>query len=142
MRSDTDPIGLEVSNTGRILRRAFDEQLSAAGGSLPAWLILTTLKRRDHTMQRDIAAVVGIEDATLTHHLNRMERAGLIERRRAPDNRRTQLVSLTGAGDALFSQLLVAVLAFDERLRNGFSDDDLEVLRSLLTRLRTNLPAS
>ena len=58
---------------GRALSRAFDDALAAAGGSLPTWLVVTALKGGDHTMQRDVAAAVGIEDATLTHHLNRME---------------------------------------------------------------------
>ena len=88
------------------LSRAFDDALTAAGGSLPTWLVVTALKRGDHTMQRDIAATVGIEGATLTHHLNRMEPDGLVERHRDPANRRNQIVALTPAGDAMFGDLL------------------------------------
>jgi MarR family transcriptional regulator for hemolysin len=142
MRPSIEPIGLEVTRTGRLLNRAFDDALVAAGGSLPVWLIVTALKRADHTMQRDIAAAIGIEDATLTHHLNRMENAGLIARRRAPENRRIQLVGLTAEGEALFTQLLATVLAFDERIRDGFTGDELDALRGLLQRLRTNVSAA
>lgn len=138
MRPAREPIGLDVARTGRLLNRAFDDELIAAGGSLPAWLIVTALKRGDHTMQRDLAAAIGIEDATLTHHLNRMERAGLITRQRAPENRRTQLVSLTDDGEALFTRMLSAVRAFDRRLRSGFDEAELETLRTLLARLRAN----
>lgn len=138
----TEPIGLEVNRTGRLLSKAFDDALGAVGGSLPAWLIAVTLKRGDHTMQRDIAAAIGIEDATLTHHLNRMEKAGLIARHRAPENRRTQVVTLTPEGDALFGALLQTVVGFDERLRAGFSEPELEVLRGLLARLRDNVGAA
>jgi MarR family transcriptional regulator, transcriptional regulator for hemolysin len=90
-------------------------------------------------MQREIAAAIGIEDATLTHHLNRMENAGYISRHRATENRRTQRVALTDAGEALFSRMLSTVLAFDERLRQGFTDDELDHLQALLRRLRTNV---
>ena len=137
-RPAEDPIGLEVSSTGRLLQRAFDDQLMAAGGSVPVWLVVTALKRLDHTMQRDLAASIGIEGATLTHHLNRMERAGLVERRRDPLNRRNQTVTLTADGEALFERLLAAVITFDRRLRDGFSDDELGQLRGLLGRLRAN----
>ena len=137
-RPAEDPIGLEVSSTGRLLQRAFDDQLMAAGGSVPVWLVVTALKRADHTMQRDLAASIGIEGATLTHHLNRMERAGLVERRRDPLNRRNQTVALTADGEALFERLLTAVVAFDRRLREGLSDDELNQLRLLLGRLRAN----
>jgi MarR family transcriptional regulator, transcriptional regulator for hemolysin len=137
-RPTEDPIGLEVSTTGRLLQRAFDEQLMAAGGSVPVWLVVTALKRSDHAMQRDLAASIGIEGATLTHHLNRMERAGLVERRRDPLNRRNQTVALTTDGEAFFERLLTAVVAFDRQLRDGFSDDELKQLRGLLGRLRAN----
>ncbi len=142
MRPQQEPIGLEVSRTGRLLHRAFDEELAAAGGSLPVWLIVTALKRSDHTMQRHLATTIGIEDATLTHHLNRMERSGLVVRQRDPDNRRNQTVTLTDEGEALFATLLTAVLAFDRRLRAGFTAAELDVLRGLLGRLRANVSAA
>jgi MarR family transcriptional regulator for hemolysin len=128
-----------VSRTGRLLHRAFDEQLVAAGGSLPMWLILIALKGGDHTMQRDLATSIGIEDATLTHHLNRMARDGLIERHRDPTNRRNQVVTLTDSGEALFGSLLTTVTTFDRRVRAGFSATEVDTLQQLLARLRTNL---
>jgi MarR family transcriptional regulator for hemolysin len=139
VRPTLEPIGLELTRTGRLLSRAFDAELTAAGASLPVWLVLTALKRGDHTMQRQLATAVGVEDATLTHHLNRMEADGLVSRHRAPDNRRTQVVELTADGEALFAQLLGVVTAFDRRLRAGFETDELAALRSSLARLRTNV---
>jgi MarR family transcriptional regulator, transcriptional regulator for hemolysin len=139
VRPTIEPVGLEVTRTGRLLNRAFDDELVAAGGSLPAWLIVTALKRADHTMQRDIAAAIGIEEATLTHHLNRMENAGYITRQRATENRRIQHVALTDTGEALFTRMLTTVVGFDQRLRQGFTDDELDLLRALLERLRTNV---
>ncbi len=83
MRPQAVPIGLDVSRTGRLLSRAFNDTLVAAGGSLPQWLVLTALKQGDHAMQRDVADAIGIEGATLTHHLNRMEDDGYVRRERA-----------------------------------------------------------
>jgi len=100
---------------------------------------MTALKGGDHTMQRDVAAAVGIEGATLTHHLNRMERDGLVERHRDTTNRRNQIVALTPDGDAMFGDLLATVTAFDRRLRRGLSADELDTLRDLLGRLNANI---
>jgi hypothetical protein len=44
----------------------------------------------------------------------------------------------TAAGEALFTSLLSAVVAFDQKLSAGFSEDELGTLRRLLARLRTN----
>ena len=142
MSADREPIGLGVARTGRMLSRAFDDALVAAGGSLPTWLIVTALKGGEHAMQRDIAGAIGIEDATLTHHLHRMERDGLVSRHRLATNRRNQLVTLTAEGDALFGRMLEAVVAFDKRLREDFSNAELDQLRMLHERLRSNAAAA
>jgi MarR family transcriptional regulator for hemolysin len=138
VKPQPEPIGLEVTRTGRALSLQFNGALADAGGSLPQWLILTALKQRDHAMQRDIAAAIGIEGATLTHHLNRMETDGLVHRERVADNRRTHQVTLTPAGETLFSSLLRTVVAFDEQLCAGFNDRELATMRTLLARLRSN----
>ena len=138
MPASPEPIGLEIARTGRALSREFNEALTAAGGSLPQWLVLITLKQGDHRMQRDIAAAIGIEGATLTHHLHRMEADGFIRRQRGAGDRRSQLVELTPAGEQLFTRLLGAVIEFDDRLRRGISDRELAALRRTLERLRTN----
>ena len=133
-----EPIGLELSRTAKLLSRAFDDVLAAEGASLPIWLILVSVRSQQHAMQRDLAEALGIEGATLTHHLGRMEAAGLVTRRRDPGNRRIQVVELTDEGTALFGRLVKTVSSFDERLRDGLSDRQIAVLRSTLGRLRQN----
>jgi MarR family transcriptional regulator for hemolysin len=135
---DRDPLGLQLTRTARTVSRAFDAALASAGGSLPQWLILVELKGRAHGNQRAIAEAVGVEGPTLTHHLNRMEAAGLITRRRHPDNRRIHQVELTPSGDVLFLSLLEKVGDFDERLRRGLTERDTAQLHRLLDRLATN----
>lgn len=132
---EQEPIGLHLTRVARSVSREFDAVLSAGGGSLPVWLILVSLKGQRHGAQRDIADAIGIEGATLTHHLNKLEAAGLVTRRRDPDNRRVHQVELTDTGEALFFTLLERVVAFDQQVRAGFSDRDLAQLRRLLDRL-------
>ena len=133
-----EPIGLQLTRTAKILSRAFDAALAEVDGSLPLWLVLVSLKAQRHGMQRELAEAVGVEGPTLTHHLNRMEAAGLVTRRRDPQNRRVHRVELTAAGDAAFDRLLGAVLAFDRTLRSGFDDAEIAALDAMLARLRDN----
>jgi MarR family transcriptional regulator for hemolysin len=135
---DRDPLGLQLTRTARTVSRAFDAALASAGGSLPQWLILVELKGRAHGNQRAIAEAVGVEGPTLTHHLNRMEAAGLITRHRNAQNRRIHQVDMTPAGEALFLSLLEKVVEFDEGLRRGLSERDIALLHRLLDRLATN----
>jgi MarR family transcriptional regulator for hemolysin len=133
------PIGLHLARAAKIAGRAFDDALAQAGGSLPAWLVLISIKSMQAASQRELAEAVGIQGATLTHHLNAMEAAGLVTRRRDPANRRNHVVELTATGEALFLRLRGAALAFDQRLRSGLSDRDIAELEALLNRLRENV---
>ena len=139
MRPSRLPIGLRLAQANRAVSRAFDDALTQAGGSLPVWLVLLNLKTRQLSNQRELAEAVGIREATLTHHLNAMEASGLITRQRDPGNRRIHIVAVTDAGDAAFLNLRSAAIAFDSRLRRGFSDNDGAVLDDLLARLTDNV---
>jgi MarR family transcriptional regulator for hemolysin len=134
------PIGLHLAQVAKLASRAFDDALAAAGGSLPTWLVLISIKSRQAASQRELAEAAGIQAATLTHHLNAMESAGLVTRQRDPQNRRNHVVQLTAAGEALFLRLREAATAFDQQLRSGLSERDIGQLEALLTRLRGNLP--
>jgi len=133
------PIGRQLARAAKSVGRAFDDALADAGGSLPVWLVLLSLKSRPLRNQRELAEAVGIQQATLTHHLNVMDAQGLVTRRRDPANRRVHLVELTEAGEAAFLRLRDAALAFDERLRRGVTDRDLDDLEGLLGRLERNV---
>src|SRR5829696_4646743 len=129
-----EPVGLVLARTAKLVNRAFDDALVEAGGSLPTWLILVSLQQGRPAAQRELAEAVGIEGPTLTHHLNRMEAAGLVTRTRDPANRRVHRVELTDDGRAAFSRLLGAVTAFDRQLRRGLTRADVDALDDLLAR--------
>jgi MarR family transcriptional regulator for hemolysin len=121
------------------VRRAFDQALTEAGGSLPAWLVLLNLKTGRAGNQRELAEAVGIREATLTHHLNAMEADGLLSRRRHESNRRVHVVELTEQGEAAFLRLRDAAVAFDRRLRRGISRDQVVELDAVLAQLAANV---
>jgi MarR family transcriptional regulator, transcriptional regulator for hemolysin len=132
------PVGLKLAQAARLVSRAFDDALAAAGGTLPVWLILIALNAGRPANQRELAEAVGIQEATLTHHLNAMEAAGLITRERDPANRRVHRVQLTDQGVAMFGRLRQAAGAFDRKLRNGIDAADLAALASVLDQLAAN----
>jgi MarR family transcriptional regulator, transcriptional regulator for hemolysin len=138
-RPSRPPIGLYLARTARSVSRAFDDALAQAGGSVPVWLVLISLKSQQVRNQRELAEAVGIREATLTHHLNAMDKQGLITRRRDPANRRVHQVELTEAGEDAFQRLRGAATAFDQRLRAGLSGDEVSQLEALLGRLAANV---
>jgi MarR family transcriptional regulator for hemolysin len=136
------PIGRRLASTAKEVSRAFGEALAAAGGSEHVWLVLLALKTGENANQRALAAAVGIQGATLTHHLNAMEEAGLVTRRRDPQNRRIHVVELTADGEAAFQRMRAAAVEFDERLRGNLPDDELDRVAAVLDQLRANVARS
>jgi MarR family transcriptional regulator for hemolysin len=134
------PIGLLVSATAKLLSSEFDAALAAVGGSRPTWLVLLSLKTEGHRTQGELAEAVGIRQPTLSHHLDGLEREGLVHRERMADNRRVQRVTVTEAGEALFLRLRRAAGAFEGRLRAGLDDAEVAELRRLLAQLAENAP--
>jgi MarR family transcriptional regulator, transcriptional regulator for hemolysin len=138
-RPRTEPIGLHVQRVAKLLNRAFEDELAAAEGSLPMWLILLSLKSGRPETQRELAKAVGIQGATMTHHLDALERTGLVTRTRDPSNRRVQRVELTKEGDAAFDRLRKVAVKFDQRLRTDLGDDELAQVGDVLDKLAKNV---
>jgi len=137
-RPGGDPVGRALGATAKAVNRAFTDQLAAAGGSLPVWLVLLALKQGYFRTQQEIAVAAGIEGPTLTHHLDALERAGMIVRSRDTADRRVVRVELTPEGEALFDRLRTAAVRFDRGLRDGISAEELDAFRDVLARLRAN----
>jgi len=139
MRPRGTPIGLQLARASKIVGRAFNEALAEVGGSLPVWLILTSLRGEAYASQQQIARAVGIEGPTLTRHLDQLEGAGLVRRVAHPDDRRAVRVEPTEAGLALQARMLEVVIAFNRRLTAGLTQNDLGHLRELLDALEANV---
>ena len=130
-----------LERVARRLEEAQDE-FFAALGLKPGWLdVLAALRRAGEPYRLTptrLAVEALISTAGMTNRLDRLEEAGLVRRLPDPDDRRGVLVELTPAGREQFSALLDTVLAFDRRLRRGFSTEELATLRTLLQRLADN----
>lgn len=133
------PIGLRLARTARTVSQAFERALAEAGGSAATWQVLLLVRTQNWSTQSAMARTLGITAATLTHHLNALERQGLVRRWREPDDRRSQRVELTDEGAALFDRLREVAVAHDARLRSGLSATELEQLAGLLDRLAAGL---
>jgi MarR family transcriptional regulator for hemolysin len=133
------PIGLRLARTARAVGHAFERAMADAGGSVAAWQVLLLVRSQDWGTQAQLAEAMGITGATLTHHLNALERQGLIRRWREDDNRRVQRVALTDEGQVMFDRLRGVALRHDERLRAQLTDEETAVLAELLDKLQVSV---
>ncbi len=76
----------------------------------------------------------------MTKRLDRLERAGLLERRADPGDRRGRLVALTAKGRQLVDRAVLDHLANEERLLGALSAAERRKLGDLLRKLLTSEP--
>lgn len=102
MKETRREFSYRLGETARLWRGYLDRQLKPLGVSFMQW---STLARLSHAgtdlVQKDLAHLVGIEGPTLVGILDRLVRAGYVERRVAAHDRRANTVHLTAEGRRL-----------------------------------------
>ncbi len=137
--SKDEPLTRLVVTTGKAIREHFERQLGEAGASLVTWVVLNEIERGTWSSQRGLAKQIRIEGATLTRHLDRMEREGLIVRTRDDDDRRQIRVELTAEGRAAHRKLRTKAEAVGSGATAGINERDELIVRRVLAQLRDNL---
>lgn len=82
----------------RLITSAYHPYLSKIGITYPQYLVLMVLWEKDHQPVNDIAHQLLLETNTITPLLQRMEKAGLVDRKKGEEDSRQTIVSLTHAG--------------------------------------------
>lgn len=80
-----------------------------------------------------------LSSGAMTSRLDRLERKGLIERRPAPNDRRSILVHLTESGLALINHIMPLHVANEQKALAALDDQEQAALSSLLAKLITGL---
>lgn len=132
------PVGVALWETTQLVTRTFDDVLAEHGGNRSVWFVLLALDASlgaGQPTQRELARAVGITEATLTYHLDALERRGLVVRRRDDRDRRAQRVAFTPAGREAFVAMRDAAVALDDRLRAALGADGTTSLLAGLSAL-------
>lgn len=101
--------------------------------------ILQYILEHECCTQKDVAEACHISPASAAISLKRIEKAGLIIRTPDPDDNRKNHLSVTSKGKEALSQFRRICETTDKEMFKGFSDEDIEALHSLLSRLHENL---
>ncbi|CAA9460093.1 MAG: hypothetical protein AVDCRST_MAG37-3637 [uncultured Rubrobacteraceae bacterium] len=144
MRSvSKNPIG---ETTGYLLARACKAHRGRVGAALGEIglhvgqeMVLSRLWRQDGLTPSELAGALGVEPPTVTNMLSRMQKAGLLERCRDPEDARCTRVVLTQKGRELRGPVERRWATVEERTLAGITAEEEALLRRLLARVQSNL---
>jgi DNA-binding MarR family transcriptional regulator len=137
-----EPLGRQLVFTAKAMRTAFEAALARAGGSLGSWIVLSAIAETHGMTQAALASHAHLEGATITHHVDRLEKAELVRRVLDPDDRRVRRLELTPAGAELHGRMMSAALRLQEVILAGLTEDEKAAMRRCLDAIQANLAAS
>jgi DNA-binding MarR family transcriptional regulator len=128
-----------VADVSHLMRRAFDERARSSGLSRPQWRVLTMLRRHEGINQGGLAELVEVEPITLCRMVDRLQEAGLVERRADPADRRAWRLHLTDKARALLEEMRPMAFSLFDDAMTGLDPAERSDLFRMLERIRTNL---
>jgi DNA-binding MarR family transcriptional regulator len=117
------------------LRSVVAEALVRHDLSVAQFASLLMLEESPGMSVADVARKVSTARQSANEMLGGLERAGLVERRQHPTDRRSQQIFLTDAGRARLAEAVPTVQAVEAGLSAGFSADEIAVVAAWLRRM-------
>jgi MarR family transcriptional regulator for hemolysin len=140
MRRTMENYAFEIVETARLIKREANKRAGVLGATKAQWRVLARLSRAgDGVRQIELADALDVEPITLCRMIDRLEEAGLVERRRDANDRRAWRIHLTGAAAPVIAKLEAMGVGFNRDMMAGVSEADRAIVLRVLARIRGNL---
>jgi DNA-binding MarR family transcriptional regulator len=111
------------------------DRILPGGTDIHAYAVLVALADEEPQTQSSLARMTCVSGTTLTSVAQTLQRDGLVERVRNPDDRRSYSLTRTAQGRAVVLQWVPHVRRLEERLNASFSAAEQARLRELLAQV-------
>jgi MarR family transcriptional regulator, transcriptional regulator for hemolysin len=139
-----ETIGLLLVDGARLLRLQIDRALEGAGLGLTSGeaRTLAYVSLYPASRQTTLAARMNVEPMTLVTFLDKLESRGLVAREPDPTDRRAKIIQLASDAQPTLEQVLGITRKVQDGALQDFRPEEVEMLRTLLTRMRANIAGS
>ncbi|MEU4193834.1 MarR family winged helix-turn-helix transcriptional regulator [Kribbella sp. NPDC026611] len=128
-------LGWALGVVFRRYAKASGVALEGVPGGPRGYQVLATTKAEGPKRQLDLAAQLGVDRTVMTYLLDDLEKAGLVQRRPDPADRRARLIAPTEQGTDLLCQLELRLRATEDEVLGVLDDSERESFRLLLRRV-------
>lgn len=144
---DVGPMALigRLKRLSQQLSRAMEKTWAAHGLNAASFDVLATLRRSapPHRLSPgDLMDSTMVTSGTMTNRIDQLERAGLVERFRNPEDGRGFLISLSSKGFTVIDAAVTEHVETQAKLVSGLSADDRAALDALLKKFMAGLKKS
>lgn len=132
-------VGLRMTVIARLQRNSFDRKVAALNVTRSQWAMIAIVSRYPGSTQRTIAEYLEMSEASAGRLIDRLCADGLLERRDRRDDRRARAVYLTEKAGPLLTKLGAIAAESEQRMFNGFSDEEIQQLLNFMDRIYENV---
>ncbi|WP_079911155.1 MarR family winged helix-turn-helix transcriptional regulator [Paenibacillus sp. 32352] len=132
-------LGFWMKRAYRDICNYLDSRLESYGVTNSQLGVLMMLWEQDGLTQTDIQKMLGIQPASMTHLIKGLENKQLVTRSGDPSDSRVKRLYITPQGRALEKPCMAIVIEGEEKMRGGFSPDEIKILRVWIQRMMGNL---
>ncbi|HEX3779409.1 MAG TPA: MarR family winged helix-turn-helix transcriptional regulator [Pseudonocardiaceae bacterium] len=136
------PVSHTIVRLARLHHMLAGQLLRRSGLHTGQELVMMYLWENGPQRQVDLIRLLDSDAATMTRSLQRLERAGFVNRRPSPTDRRSVIIEPTAASQALREQVEAIWPQLDKACLTGFTETERAEALGLLERLETNLAAA
>jgi len=138
----SEDLGWALGVVFRSYLKAAKSAFAEVPGGARGYQVLAAAARSRPGSQLELAQHLGVDRTVMTYLLDDLEKAGLIERRPDPADRRARRIRATASGRELQERLAQFLRAADQRVLAGLdSPDDRMAFRAMLRRLAISADA-
>lgn len=131
--------GFLLHDIARLMRKRYEQRARPLGLTRAQWQVLAHLQRHEGINQSGLAELLELEPITVGRLIDRMQEAGLVERRADPADRRAHRLFLTERARPLLDRCrALADTVYDEAFA-GIAGGAREHIIDVLMRVRGNL---
>ena len=133
-----ESVGYLMRRILNIVSSAVDHELEPAGLTNAQWVPLLKLYMGNGSTVAELATACTLDAGGMTRMLDRLETKGLLKRVRSSQDRRVVNLELTDAGREVAEGIPALLCGIQNSHMRGFSVEEWQLLKSLLSRILAN----
>ena len=132
-------LGYLIADLTRLFGRIFDRRAAHLGLTRAQWRALKRIHDREGLSQVELADEMDMEPIAVGRVIDRLQKAGFVERRSDPDDRRRWRLYLLPQATQVMAGIAEVATTLRVEALEGLSGDEVAIMLRSLRRVRDNL---
>ncbi|KAF1711357.1 MarR family transcriptional regulator [Pseudoxanthomonas kalamensis DSM 18571] len=139
MQQNSANIGYLVTDLGQLFRRVFDRRAAHLGLTRSQWRALKRIHDEEGLTQTALAEQIDMEPIAVGRLVDRLQKAGFVERRSDANDRRCWRLYLLPQSNQLMDAILAVASSLREDSLTDIDPGELDTTMKVLNRIRETL---